>query len=187
MGGCLPPGAEFKFGLGTTKVVGTVGAKNGSQPPAETIIVVQKNHHQFVSLGSAEPGALPPLQGSRILTHPTAHVETIDGKGNFSVSMPTDVVSMEIWFIAPNRLTRVFRISRVLGMGRITYHASLPAAPDWRSHFYTYLEPQLQHLIVEKRYRLTDKDQISLGKWLTAQKLKLESRPPRSKRQPPRP
>jgi nicotinamide riboside kinase len=46
---------------------------------------------------------------------------------------------------------------------------------DWRSHFYTYLQPQLEHLITEQRYELSAFDQERLTAWLNDQKRRLES------------
>ncbi len=90
--------------------------------------------------------------------------------------MPADVVSVDIMFIAADHLTDTFRFARSLGLGRITYTAVLRPMRDWRSHFHTFLEPQLQHLIVEHRYRLAQREQKLLGEWLEAQKARLGSR-----------
>jgi hypothetical protein len=46
---------------------------------------------------------------------------------------------------------------------------------DWRSHFYTYLIPELEHVIVEPRYQLPLPDQAQLSTWIGAQRKRLEA------------
>ena len=175
--GCLPSRATFELGFGTSEVVGTVELDAGSAVEDEAIIVVQKNHYKFLPANfGASPFDPSPLEAAQSLTHPTAHLAMIDHNGGFAISMPSDVVSMEIWFVAPGRLTEVFKYNRSAGIRRVFYRAFLPVAPDWRNHFYTYLVPQLQHFIVEARYRLSDQDQKQLADWLDAQKNRLEGR-----------
>ena len=175
--GCLPSQATFEFGLGTSEVVGTVELDAGSAIEDDAIIVVQKNHHKFLPADfRSSPFDSSPFEASRSLTHPTAHLAMIDHNGGFAISMPVDVVSMEIWFVAPGRLTEVFKYSRSAGIGRVSYRAFLPVARDWRNHFYTFLVPQLQHFIVEARYALSERDQKQLADWLDAQKNRLEGR-----------
>jgi len=158
LSGCLPPQAEFEWGLGTSRVTGFMAPLSPAPRGEGAIIVAYKYHHQFIHKGD----------GSAVL-RPTAHVIPVDNSGFFSVSMPADVVSMELLFIAPDRLTDQFRFERQLGMGDITYRATMAPMGDWRSHYYTFLIPQLEHLIVDPRYRLAPEGVQRLSVWLQAQ------------------
>jgi hypothetical protein len=159
---CFPPQASFRAGFGTTEIVGTV---EGADPAMGVpLVIAYKYHHQFVALDS-EPA----------VTHPSAHVVVVGPSGEFRVSMPSDVTSMELFFVAPERLTDLFHFSRQLGVGTVVYRAGLKPMPNWRSHFYGYLEPELEHLIVEPRYRLSAPDQARLAEWISGQQRRLEA------------
>ena len=174
--GCLPPNTDYEFGLGTTVVAGIVDLGADDPIESDAIVVVLKNHDTFIPLGRRDEfsGASHP-EFTRNITHPTAHVVPVSKAGTFTVYLPTNVVSVDILFIARNKLTRRARFNRSVGIGRINYRATLPTMPDWRSHFYTFLEPQLQQYIVEPRYQLSKGEQRMLGDWLTRQKKILET------------
>jgi len=158
LAGCLPPQAHFDLGVGTSYIRGYLRADPKQPTPGGTLIVVYQYHHQFVN----NPDGSPVLM-------PTARVLQPGPYGEFVIDVPTDVVRMDILFIAPEHLTKLFHFRRQLGVGDIDYRATLPAMPDWRSHYYTYLSPQLQNLILEPRYRLAPAEQQLLGQWLQAQ------------------
>ena len=162
-GGCLPPQADFEIGLGTTRIAGIVNITARERTQGDPLIVVFKYHHQFITAGD----------GTAIL-RPTAHVVQVGRAGGYSIDMPADVVWMDILFIAPERLTEKFHFRRQLGIGNVTYRPNLVPMPDWRSHFYTFISPQLEHLIVEARYRLSPPEQRVLSQWLLAQNARLE-------------
>ena len=175
-GGCAPPNTEYKFGLSTTSVTGTVIVEDGGPDKVQPIIVVLKNHDTFIprtGQDGFENSSHPVFQQN--FTHPTAHVQRVDASGQYVINMPVDVVSMDILFIAKDRLTRRVHFDRRVGIGRINYRAILPVISGWRSHFYTFLEPQLQELIVEDRYQLPERQQQFLDDWLDAQKQRMES------------
>ena len=161
--GCLPPQADFEFGFGTNRIKGFINVSPSQKADGPPIVVIYKYHHKFVSLEEGGPG----------LVHPTAHVVQVTRTGAYSIDMPADVVSVDILFIAPGRLTDTFRFNRQLGVGEITYKATLVPMEDWKSHFYTFLSPQLENLIVESRYRLSPRDQQVLSHWLTVQNKRL--------------
>lgn len=164
LAGCLPPQADFSPGLSTQRISGFLNTP-GIQPVQGTpLIVVYKFHRSFASV---------PPQG--IVLTPTAHVVYVARSGAFSISIPWDVVAADVFFIAPGRLTEVFQFKRILGVGNITYRANLKPMTNWRAHFYTFLNPQLQHLIVEKRYRLLPGDLRNLSQWLDFQNRRLTS------------
>lgn len=171
LAGCFPPDTHYEFGFGTSMVTGTMDLGADDPIASDAIVVVLKNHDTFIPLGRREEfsGAAHP-EFTRSITHPTANVVPVARSGAFVVHMPTDVVSVDIMFIARNRLTRRVRFNRSAAIGRIIYHAALPSIPDWRSHFYTFLEPQLQQFIVEERYQLPRAEQKVLGDWLDHQK-----------------
>lgn len=180
LAGCFPPNTDYEFGFGTSMVTGTMDLGGDDPIASDAIVVVLKNHDTFIPLGRREEfsGAAHP-EFTRSITHPTANVVPVARSGAFVVRMPTDVVSVDIMFIARDRLTRRVRFTRSAIIGRIKYRAVLPRMPDWRSHFYTFLEPQLQQFIVEERYRLPRAEQKVLGDWLDHQKQTLESSRPK--------
>lgn len=166
LGGCLPPQASFDVGLGTSRIRGSLQVGNPEPLPGGPLIVVYKYHHQFVN----QPDGSPVLA-------PTAQVLQPEAGGHFSFDMPADVLRVVVLFIAPEHLTEVFRFSRQIGVGDVRYQADLPAIPDWRNHYYTFLSPQLQELVVEPRYRLQPQQQQLLARWLQAQNDRLAAHP----------
>ena len=174
--GCSTANTEYELGFGTSVVSGTVNLGLDDQGDTTPIVVVLKNHDMFIPQNRRDEftGA-PHPEFTPNFTHPTAHVVAVSSEGAFSIYLPPNVVSVDILFIARDRLTRHVQFRRSALIGRIKYRADLAAMPDWRSHFYTYLEPQLQEYIVEPRYRLSRSEQRILGDWLTDQKNNLES------------
>ncbi len=169
-GGCLPPQAEFSLGVGTSRIQGFVNAPAAAPGDGGPIIVSIQYHRTLL----AEPD-----YGGEVILHPTVHVTYVGRGGLYSIPIPGDVVSAEVLFIAPGHLTQVFRFRRSLGLGVIKYRADLRPMPDWRDHYYTYLLPRLQHMILEKRYRLSDSHQQHLSEWLEVQDRRLIRRPGR--------
>lgn len=173
--GCLQPNATFQWGIGTTEVAGSLRA-DGPGRLKDPLIVVFKHRYTFIpNYYPGTPEFTPPAGAGRAITHPTGHVVTVGESGEFAIAMPSNVVALTVFFMADGRLTDVSGFRRALGMGRIIYRARLKAMAGWRGHFYTFLEPQLQHLIVEKRYRISDRDLQLLGGWLDRRKAGLES------------
>ena len=168
LGGCVPQGATYSFGMSTAEIAGQVEVEESatSGPP---LVLVYKYHYKFVEIAPGE-----------VIKHPTASLAAVAPDGSFSISVPIDVVDIEAFFIAPDRLTDLFQFHKQVGIGRIVYRPKLPRMFDWRSHFYTYLVPELEHVIVESRYDLPLQDQATLSAWLTGQRIRLES-----KRKPP--
>ncbi len=162
LAGCLPPQADFEWGVGTSRITGFMTSLPTAPPGEGAIVVAYKFHHQFITYGD----------GQAVL-RPTAHVVSVGSAGDFSISMPADVVAMDILFIAPERLTEQFHFKRQLGVGDVTYRAVMRPMGDWRSHYYTFLIPQLEHLIVESRYRLAPEGVERLSAWLQAQNRRL--------------
>ena len=181
--GCAPSGASFEFGLGTTEIRGRLDLQDAAPLDWQPLVVVYKYHYKFIPKPPEGDTFAPPgTTHEPSLTHPTAHVVTVDKNGEFSLSMPADVVSVYVLFLARERLTDVFRYSRSLGIGRVTYQANLQVmSRGWRSHFYTFLEPQLQNLITEPRYQMSPLDQQRLGTWLSEQKELLEAKSAKKK------
>jgi hypothetical protein len=132
--------------------------------PDEVLIVVFQYHYLFQTFDS-----------ERRVYRVSADVRTVDRSGAFRVPMPSDVVTLELIFIAPDRLSNEFRFNRQIGIGQVTYRAALVPHTDWYSHFYTYIQPMLSHLIVESRYQLSNEDQQRLGDWLQAQSARLQA------------
>ena len=170
--GCVPRGASYEIGLGTTEVRGQIVLPEGELAPWHPLIVVYKYHYKFIPQpNQRDPFAPADPTRESSLTHPSAHVVRASESGEYIISMPSDVVAIQAVFMARQRLSDVFRYSRSLGVGRITYQANLPIMGNgWRSHFFTYLEPQLQNLIVEARYNLPVADQKILSDWLDNQR-----------------
>lgn len=160
---CLPTRADYRLGVATTEIVGTFDVSGLDPELGSPIIVVLKYHYKFET----------PETGERV-THPTAHLARLLADGGFAISMPADVVSVAVLFIAPDRLTDEFRFRRQIGIGHVSYRARGKPMADWRDHFYTYLQPLLQELVVEPRYQLSPAEIGTLSTWLDAQRDRLE-------------
>ena len=163
IGGCLPPEADFKWGLGTSEIVGTVETASSDTDMADVLVVVFQSHYLLKTMDTEER-----------IYRVSARLGYVDDFGRYVVHMPSDVVTLELMFIAPDHLTDQFRFNRQIGIGQVSYRAHLREHSDWRSHFYTFLQPILSDLIVEQRYRLSREDQLRLGNWLQAQQARLE-------------
>ena len=165
LGGCLATGADYKFGIGTNEVVGAVEAPGDAPPdPADVLVIVFQYHYLFQTYDS-----------EKRIYRVSADVRGVDRIGAFRVPMPSDVVKLELVFIAPDRLSNEFRFSRQIGIGQVSYRAELPPHSDWYSHFYIYIQPMLSNLIVEQRYHLSEEDQQRLGDWLQTQSARLQA------------
>lgn len=162
---CLPPQASFRPGFSTSVIDGAVDnppLRKNVPPP---FLLVVQHHYTFVE-----------LEGQPAVTHPSAHVRNLDAGGRFRVDLPADVVGADLYFIAADHLTEVFRFHRQFGVGTVSYHASLQPMNDWRAHFYTFLKPQLEHFITEDRYRLNPIAQQQLSDWMEDQQQRIEAR-----------
>jgi hypothetical protein len=169
LGGCLPPPASYELGLGTSRISGFVYTDPAQPTPGGPLVVAFLYHHQFIEQAD----------GSAVVSA-TARVLQPGSSGQFSLALATDVVRAELFFVAPEHLTTVFRFRRQLGVGDITYRAELEAMADWRSHYYTFLSPQLEALILEQRYRLPPDEQQALTAWMQLQDARLKPPPRRS-------
>ncbi|MDH4247581.1 MAG: hypothetical protein OEW39_07175 [Deltaproteobacteria bacterium] len=163
--GCLPAGAEFDFGVGTSQVSGVLEGPSPGESVEDPLVVVLKHHHTFIETPSG------------VLRQPTAHVVSVNSVGGFLVEMPSDVVEMDVWFMGKNRLSDTLHLRRQIGVGAVRYRAVLRPMADWRGHFFTYIEPQMQTLITEARYRLAPEGQQRLGEWLLRNRSRLLSPP----------
>ncbi len=184
---CVPQGATYRFGASTSEIAGAIDVEDPgtSGPP---LVLVYQYHYKFIDFGQgADPGRASAdlVHPGEELTHPTASLAYVAIDGSFSIPVPTDVVAVEAFFIAPDRLTDLFQFRKQVGVGRIVYRPKLPRMPDWRNHFYTYLVPELEHVIVEARYELPVQDQQALSTWVTDQRKRLEDR--RARSQPSKP
>ena len=161
--GCLPAGAEFDFGLGTSLVSGIVAGPAEGERVEDPLVVVLKYHHTFIET----PGG--------VIRRPTAHVVSLDEGGGYNVGMPSDVVEMELLFLGANRLSDTLHVRRQIGVGTIRYRAILQPMTHWRSHYFTFIEPRVQNLITELRYGLSPDGQQRLGQWLMRQKSRVNT------------
>jgi hypothetical protein len=170
LAGCLPQQASYDFGISTSQIVGDLEVEDPDTagPP---LVFVYKYHYLFVNESSDDPVPHTPSTVARA----TASLAPVLSDGSFSISVPTDVVRLEVFFISPDRLTDIFQFQKQVGIGRVVYHARLKRMPDWRSHFYTYLKPELENVIVDSRYELPPQDQAQLAAWLTQQQTRLEA------------
>lgn len=161
---CVPAGAEYDFGYATHQVSGRYELAGFRAENGAALAIVYKQHYKFLDVTT----------GKRI-THPTAHVVVVRANGAYSVDMPNDVTEVDILFVAPDYLTHQFRFKRQIGIGNITFNPKLKPMIRWRDHYYTYLLPQLEHLIVDVRYKLSNREQQILGDWLHQQQARLSS------------
>lgn len=168
LAGCLPPDADFHFGVSTSEIVGAVeGPGDPPLDPAQVLIVVFQHHYLFQAYDS-----------ERRFLRVSADVRQPARSGEFRVPMPADVVKVELVVIAPDRLSNEFRFSRQIGIGQVTYRPLLLLDNRWYSHFYTYVQPMLANLITEERYQLSRDDQQRLGDWLREQSERLQAQRP---------
>jgi hypothetical protein len=162
LSGCLPPQASYHVGLGTNRISGFLDPAPQRPSPGGSLIVVYAYHHTFIERGDGS-----------VLLVPSAQVLRPGQAGDFIIEVPADVVRMEVLFIAADHLTQVFRFQRQVGVGDIDYSAKLPVMADWRSHYYTYLSPQLEELILDRRYRLAPEQVQMLSQWMHDQDARL--------------
>lgn len=162
---CAPPGAQYRLGLGTRRIAGTVTLEAPQAADERPFIVVFRRHHGFVELGG------------RDVRRTSAALVSVGPEGGYEMRMPADVVAVDMFFVAPEHLTDVFQFSRKVGVGEVIYNTRLRRMQDWRSHFYTFLEPQLQPLVSDRRYNMGGGEELRLGNWLIAQKARMEGAP----------
>ena len=179
---CLPQEASWSWGLGSSQVRAVISDDHGKLPQ-HALVVVYRYHHSFIHLDGTEENSLDSSQKTPLtsgvplrnistkVSQPLADEET---QGIALIPMPKDVVEMEMLFIAPGHLTKVFKLRRQLGMGDVLYRAKLDLVADWRSHYYTYLVPRLQPLVAGDEYRLSAVGQQILGDWLRERGQELE-------------
>jgi hypothetical protein len=161
---CLPHEADFRVGVSTSEVVGYVEADSGSLDPRDILIVVFLHHYLFET-----------LETEQRVYRVSADIRGVERDGTFRVPMPSDVVSLELIVVAPDRLSTEFRFNRQVGIGQVSYHPMLQAHAKWYSHYYTYVQPMLSNLIVERRYQLSNDDQQRIGDWLTLQSARMDA------------
>ena len=161
---CMPQEADFRFGVSTSEVVGYVEGDNGPLDPRDILIIVFQHHYLFET-----------METQQRVYRVSADIRGVEGDGSFRVPMPSDVVTLELIVVAPDRLSTEFRFNRQVGIGQVAYHPILQAHSKWYSHFYTYIQPMLSNLIVERRYQLSNEDQQRLGNWLTVQSARMDA------------
>ncbi len=177
---CLPEGVSWRAGWGSRQVRVVISDEEGGQL-SYALGVAYKYHHTFIRLDGAEEGGEENLaqkvgqDDGRPLRRISAQVLRPDANGVMVISMPPDVVELEMLFMAPRRLTKVLRLRHQLGLGDIFYQAQLQSMSDWRSHYYTYLVPRLQPLLTEEGYGLSPRSQQLLGEWLSDRQQVLEA------------
>ena len=161
---CLPQEAEFRFGVSTSEVVGYVESGGGPLDPRDILIVVFQHHYLFET-----------METQQRVYRVSADIRGVERDGTFRVPMPSDVVTLELIVVAPDRLSTEFRFNRQVGIGQVAYHPIMQAHSKWYSHFYTYIQPMLSNLIVERRYQLSSEDQQRVGDWLTVQSTRMDA------------
>lgn len=172
--GCAPAGADFEFGFGTNEIVGGVVVEEGHPNNAPPFVVAYHHHYKFIPFGPAADNPRKHPDQFQSITHPTAQIVKVNPEGKYKVKMPADVVGIELFFIASGRLTQTFSYRRSLGLGKITFNTTLPHNAGYKSHFYTYLQPQLSWIITEKRFKLSNPSLQFLSEWLTQEAKKLQ-------------
>ena len=161
---CLPHEADFRFGVSTSEVDGYVESDGGPLDTRDILIVVFQHHYLFET-----------METEQRVYRVSADIRGVERDGTFRVPMPSDVVTLELIVVAPDRLSTEFRFNRQVGIGQVAYHPILQAHSQWYSHFYTYIQPLLSNLIVERRYQLSNEDQQRLGDWLTVQSARMDA------------
>ncbi|MDH4121462.1 MAG: hypothetical protein OEV94_07150 [Deltaproteobacteria bacterium] len=189
LSGCLPNNATFDAGFSTTQVDGTLTVGGTLPDQGETLIVAIYQQYRFVNLEDAQETSRTGgnLEAGEKVTAPIADIIWPDEDGRYRVEVPTNTVGLELYFIAPGHLSDQARFRPQIGVGAIHYPLTLTAIPDWRNHFYTFVDPFLASLITEKRYHLGELDQKRLGDWLEREHKRLEAPPKPTKPSPAKP
>ena len=159
---CYPKSVDYEFGWTTETVIGAVVDQKGNPPDTDTFIVVKEYYGQFVE-----------LNGGSLLYTPKARLVRPDANGYFRIIFDLKASRLELAFVASGFEMQRFRFNRQFGVGELHYDATLEATPAWREHFLLQVGPFLENFIIEQRYQMPDLQQLHLGDWLAAERLKL--------------
>ena len=97
---------------------------------------------------------------------PKARLIFPDEMGNFNINFDLKASSIDLVFVASGYSMERFFFRRQLGIGELSYHASLTESISWKSEFYLQTRPHLEKYILEQRYKMPDSHQMFLGNWL---------------------
>lgn len=159
---CYPKSVDYEFGWTTETVIGAVVDQKGNPPDTDTFIVVKEYYGQFVE-----------LNGGSLLYTPKARLVRPDANGYFRIIFDLKASRLELAFVASGFEMQRFRFNRQFGVGELHYDATLEATPAWREHFMLQVGPFLEDFIIEQRYQMPNLQQLYLGDWLAAERLKL--------------
>ena len=159
---CYPKSVDYEFGWTTETVIGAVVDQKGNPPDTDTFIVVKEYYGQFVE-----------LNGGSLLYTPKARLVRPDANGYFRIIFDLKASRLELAFVASGFEMQRFRFNRQFGVGELHYDATLEATPAWREHFMLQVGPFLENFIIEQRYQMPNLQQLYLGDWLAAERLKL--------------
>ncbi len=159
---CYPKSVDYEFGWTTETVIGAVVDQKGNPPDTDTFIVVKEYYGQFVE-----------LNGGSLLYTPKARLVRPDANGYFRIIFDLKASRLELAFVASGFEMQRFRFNRQFGVGELHYDATLEATSAWREHFLLQVGPFLENFIIEQRYQMPDLQQLHLGDWLAAERLKL--------------
>ena len=166
---CYPKSMDYEFGWTTEAVTGAVVDPNGKPLETDTFIVVKEYYGQFVELDGDSP-----------LYTPRARLVRPNAEGRFRIRFDLQASRLELAFVASGFEMQRFRFNRQLGVGELHYDATLEATPAWREHFLLQVSPFLENFIIEQRYQMPDLQQLYLGDWLAAERLKLHPAQPKA-------
>jgi hypothetical protein len=162
LGSCYPKSVDYEFGWTTKTVSGAVVDQQGNLPDTDTFIIIKEYYGQFVEFDGDSP-----------LYTPRARLVRPDANGHFRIMFDLKASRLELAFVASGFEMQRFRFNRQFGVGELHYDATLEATPAWREHFLLQVGPFLENFIIEQRYQMPDLQQLHLGDWLAAERLKL--------------
>jgi len=183
LGGCLQTGAHFDFGLGTTEIHGNLTLEGKPLPAGQAVALVFQEEHLFVSVGpEGVPGDPSRRDTEKQLTYRTVRLAHISPEGRWWLPMPDHVLEVRVMFMLPGCATEEFRFRRQLGVGDVTFDVDMKPLPEWRDHFYTYIQPVVQNVLADSRYRMSPQDMQGLDGWLRGYAKKQADASPRQER-----
>ena len=134
---------------------GTVLEENAKVLESQAFIIVLEYYSNFVKFENESP-----------LYTPKARVVFPEKNGNFNISFDLKATAIDLTFVSSGYNMQRFRFRRQLGIGELTYDASLSRSEVWKNEFILQTAPFLENFILEQRYKMPDSQQLFLGNWL---------------------
>lgn len=157
--GCYPEQVRYQWGWTTTHIEGTLQDLQKQPLSKDSFIIAQSYYSQFVTLDEGT------------IHTPKAVLIRPDAEGRFVVPFDTSSPKILVTFIAPKHRMHQFAFQRQLGVGDLSYQATLARTSEWKNYLFLTVAPFLERFIVDERYDLPEAHQLELGQWLAREKV----------------